>query len=88
MRWHHEPDPKKRQKVRTDSKTGEMIDLVIVANWVVNTLKFGFSGHETADPPPDALLARLQIHHMERIVEDIESELVLADDFCSMLDSS
>ena len=88
VRWHHEPDPKKRQKVRPDSKTAEMIDLVIVANWVVNTLKFGFSGHETVVDPPDDLLERLQIYHVERIVEDIESELVQAEDFCSMLDGS
>jgi len=88
VRWHHEPDPKKRQKVRPDSKTAEMIDLVIVANWVVNTLEFGFSGHETAETPPDDLLERLQIYHVERIVEDIESELVQAEDFCSMLDGS
>ena len=36
----------------------------------------------------DYLLERLEIYHVERIIEDIESELVQAEDFCSMLDGS
>ena len=38
VRWHHEPNPDKRQKVRLDSDTSDLIDLVIVANWIVNDL--------------------------------------------------
>ncbi len=88
VRWHHEPDPKKRQKVGDDSMTAEMIDLVIFANWVVNSRKFGFSGHETSEDLPEELLARLQIFDLERIIQDIESELVQAEDLCAMLGGS
>lgn len=88
VRWHHEPDPEKRQKVNPESKLSEIIDLVILANWIVNSLQFGFSGHETPQAPPDSLFERLQIYHLERVVEEVKAELVLAEDFCSMLDSA
>jgi len=88
VRWHHEPDPEKRQKVNPESKLSEIIDLVILANWIVNSLQFGFSGHEMPQAPPDSLFERLQIYHLERVVEEVKAELVLAEDFCSMLDSA
>ena len=86
VRWHHEPNPEKRDRVAPGSETGELIDLVIVANWIVNDLKFGFSGHEKPDHPSDALLARLQVYHIEKVIEDVERELELTEDFCGILD--
>ena len=56
VRWHHEPVPERREKV-TSTDAHELIDLVILANWSVNKLKFGFSGHESPDTPSDALLS-------------------------------
>jgi putative nucleotidyltransferase with HDIG domain len=87
VRWHHEPNPENRDRVVAGSETGQLIDLVIVANWVVHQLKFGFSGHERPDAPSDALLARLQIHHLDKVIEDVEEELKLTEDFCGILDS-
>ena len=54
VRWHHEPNPEKRKKVLSE-EAGEVIDLVIIANWAVNHLKFGFGGHNNPDTPSDAL---------------------------------
>ena len=45
----------KRKKVLSE-EAGEVIDLVIIANWAVNHLKFGFGGHNNPDTPSDALL--------------------------------
>jgi len=87
VRWHHEPNPENRQRVTPGSEMAELIDLVIVANWIVNDLKFGFSAHESPDAPPDALLARLQIYHVDKIIEDVENELKLTEDFCAILDN-
>ena len=87
VRWHHEPNPENRQMVVAGSVTGDLIDLVIVANWIVNDLKFGFSGHENPDAPSDALLARLQIYHIDKVREDVENELKLTEDFCGILEN-
>jgi putative nucleotidyltransferase with HDIG domain len=88
VRWHHEPNPENRQRVVAGSDTGDLIDLVLVANWIVNDLKFGFSGHECPDTPSDALLDRLQIYHIDKVREDVENELKLTEDFCGILDGN
>jgi HD-like signal output (HDOD) protein len=88
VRWHHEPNPERRQKV-TSEEAHELIDVVIFANWAVNEQKFGFSGHESPDKPSDALLNRLNLHpsQVEQICSDIENELKMTEDFCNLLDS-
>ncbi len=88
VRWHHEPNIERRQKV-TSEEAHELIDVVILANWSVNQQKFGFSGHESPDRPSEALLARLNIHvsQLEQIEKDIENELKMTEDFCDLLDS-
>ena len=65
-------------------------DLVILANWIVNSQKFGFSGHENPEHPSDALLARLNIHptHLEPICSSVEAELEMTEDFCKMLEDA
>ena len=87
VRWHHEPNPERRQKV-TSEEAHELIDVVIFANWAVNQQKFGFSGHETPDRPSDALLSRLNLHStlVDQISTDIENELKMTEDFCNLLD--
>lgn len=85
VRWHHEPNPELRQKV-TSEEAHNLIDVVIFANWAVNYLKFGFSGHETPDTPPDALLRRLNLDasQVDQIQAEIENELKMTEDFCQM----
>jgi len=85
VRWHHEPNPENRDRVIAGSVDSDLIDLVIVANWIVHKLEFGFSGHETAEQPSDALLARLQVNHLDKIIVDVENELKLTEDFCGIL---
>jgi len=87
VRWHHEPNPERRQKV-TSEEAHELIDVVIFANWAVNHQKFGFSGHESPDKPSDALLSRLNLHSslIDQISTDIENELKMTEDFCNLLD--
>jgi len=89
VRWHHEPNPENRQRI-TSGETNELIDLVILANWIVNSQKFGFSGHENPEHPSDALLARLNIHptHLEPICSSVEAELEMTEDFCKMLEDA
>jgi HD-like signal output (HDOD) protein len=88
VRWHHEPQPERRQKV-TSEEAHELIDVVILANWAVNDQKFGFSGHESPDKPSDALLARLNLNtsQTDHLCKDIENELKMTKDFCDLLDS-
>ena len=85
VRWHHEPNPDLRKGV-TSEEAHELIDVVIFANWAVNYLKFGFSGHETPDTPPDALLRRLNLDasQVDQIQAEIENELKMTEDFCQM----
>jgi HD-like signal output (HDOD) protein len=87
VRWHHEPNPDLRKGVRYE-EANELIDVVIFANWAVNHLKFGFSGHETPDTPSDALLRRLNLDasQVDQIQADIENELTLTEDLCELLD--
>ena len=58
--WHHEIDPNKREQVISDEKN-ELIDVVILANWIVHKFEFGFSGHHSPQPPNSDLLRRLRI---------------------------
>lgn len=85
VRWHHEPNPELRERVKPDSDSSDLIDLVIIANWIVTDMKFGFSGHESPDSPSDALLSRLRIAHLDGVIQDVENELKLTEDFCSIL---
>jgi putative nucleotidyltransferase with HDIG domain len=87
VRWHHEPNLENRQRIASE-ETNELIDLVMLANWVVNEKGFGFSGHEQPEKPSDALLNRLNIHpaHLEHVSATVDNELELTEDFCKMLD--
>ena len=89
VRWHHEPNPELRKKVLSE-EAGEVIDLVIIANWAVNYLEFGFGGHDQPDVPSDGLMARLNIFpaQVDDILAQIKNELELTEDFCGMLDSN
>ncbi len=89
VRWHHESNRSERNL--TISEEGhDVIDLVILANWMVNRQEFGFSGNQHAERPSDAFLARLNLapDHLEQLNASVESDLKLTKDFCDMLDGS
>ncbi len=88
VRWHHESNPELRQNIHAGSEESDLIDLVILANWVVNKMHFGFSGHENPTAPSDALLARLNIYQLDNLIEDVQRELQVTEDFCAILDGS
>jgi putative nucleotidyltransferase with HDIG domain len=87
VRWHHESNPELRQHVKIGSDVSDLIDLIIVANWVVNKLQFGFSGHESPEAPSDALLARLNIFQLDNLIEGVKRELEVTEDFCAILEN-
>jgi HD-like signal output (HDOD) protein len=77
IRWHHEPNPEARQKVPSKD-FNDMIDVVILANWIVVSLDFGFSGHKSPTKPPESLFLRLGIKPclLREIVDKTFTELV------------
>jgi HD-like signal output (HDOD) protein len=79
IRWHHEPNPEARQKVPSKD-FNDMIDVVILANWIVVSLDFGFSGHKSPTKPPESLFLRLGIKPclLREIVNKTFTELVAA----------
>jgi HD-like signal output (HDOD) protein len=79
IRWHHEPNPEARQKVPSKD-FNDMIDVVILANWIVVSLDFGFSGHKSPTKPPESLFLRLGIKPclLIEIVNKTFTELVAA----------
>jgi hypothetical protein len=88
VRWHHESNPELRQNVKAGTDESDLIDLVIIANWIVNKMQFGFSGHEDPEAPSDALLARLNIYQLDHLIADVQRELKITEDFCAILDSN
>ena len=89
VRWHHEYNRAERN-VAMPEETHEMIDLVILANWLVKQQEFGFSGNEFYERPSDAFLARLNLvpNHLEEINIAVENELKLTKGFCDLLESN
>ena len=79
IRWHHEPNPEARQKVPSKD-FNDMIDVVILANWIVVSLDYGFSGHKVPTKPPESLFLRLGIKPflLREIVDKTFTELVAA----------
>lgn len=66
VKWHHEFNPELRHK-ENSKEENELIDIVILANWIVSVAGFGFSGHENADTPPVKLFERLNLNEEEKI---------------------
>ncbi|MEC7800684.1 MAG: HDOD domain-containing protein [Verrucomicrobiota bacterium] len=87
--WHHEPDASRRQGVPS-SDAHALIDIIIMANWLTHYNKFGFSGHESNEVPPDALLQRLNISQpqLDLLIKQAVLTLEETKEFCDLLDSA
>ena len=87
--WHHEPDVSRRQGVPS-SDAHALIDIIIMANWLTHYNKFGFSGHESNEVPPDALLQRLNISQpqLDLLIKQAVLTLEETKEFCDLLDSA
>ncbi|MEC8014154.1 MAG: HDOD domain-containing protein [Verrucomicrobiota bacterium] len=60
IRWHHVYDLEERDSV-SDVEINNLIDVVIVGNWLSHTMKFGFSGHRSGKSLPIEVLERLSL---------------------------
>jgi HD-like signal output (HDOD) protein len=87
VRWHHEPNPKNRKNIESVD-VHELIDIVILANWIVIKLGFGFSGDKYPTKPPDALFRRLNLNSdlMHQVIERTYSELECATETMSSME--
>lgn len=87
--WHHEPDASRRQGVPS-SDAHALIDIIIMANWLTHYNKFGFSGHESNEVPPDSLLQRLNISQpqLDLLIKQAVLTLEETKEFCDLLDSA
>ncbi len=71
VRWHHAINPKQRKDLHTKA-TQNLIDVVILGNWLTHEMKFGLSGHQSHGNLPKDLLERLGLDpngHKELIKE-------------------
>ena len=61
-----------------------------MANWLTHYNKFGFSGHESNEVPPDALLQRLNISQpqLDLLIKQAVLTLEETKEFCDLLDSA
>lgn len=80
VRWHHEPDPSRRDLSSVPGSKNQvnlLIDIVILANWFVHFFQFGFSGHRTDDRLSNSLAERLEISEekMKILTKKIEIRL-------------
>ncbi len=87
VRWHHESNPENRTGVHAD-ETHEIIDIVVLANWIVHVSKFGFSGHDQTPPPSDALLSRLCLvrEQVPMLMETVQRELDTTEEFVNVIE--
>ena len=89
VRWHHEFNRANRNTTLTE-ESHDIIDVVILANWVVHKKDFGFSGNHHFDVPSESFLNRLNLvpNHLPEIQLAVENDLKLTKDFCDLLDSN
>ena len=58
IRWHHEPEVDNREDL-DDDELNNLVDIVMVGNWLAHSMSFGFSGHRSAKAPPSLICERL-----------------------------
>ena len=89
VRWHHEFNRANRNTTLSE-ESHDIIDVVILANWVVHEKNFGFSGNHHFDDPSESFLNRINLvpNHLPEIQLAVENDLKLTKDFCDLLDSN
>ena len=83
--YHHQKESTKRVGVGPDLSRN--VDIVLLANILVNALKFGHSGHEKAQGVPKQALERLGIQaaQLPKAIEEIRSALNNAEGFLNVI---
>jgi putative nucleotidyltransferase with HDIG domain len=86
-RYHH-VDSRAQRSLDTDSPYHDYVDIVILANYIVQKLHFGFSGHRKVEAPSAELLANLSLEHsdVEKLTELGQREIDLSDGLLELLE--
>jgi len=76
------------RQMEYEKETHKLVDIVLLANWMIHDLKFGFSGHRSPTEPSKELLARLNLDQgMTNLRDRVESELEETKKFVEMLEN-
>lgn len=88
-RYHHVDSRTQRSSLDTDSPYHDYVDIVILANYIVQKLHFGFSGHRKVESPFAELLANLSLDHseLEKLTELSQREIDLSDGLLELLEN-
>ena len=88
-RYHHVDSRTQRSSLDTDSPYHDYVDIVILANYIVQKLHFGFSGHRKVESPSAELLANLSLDHseLEKLTELSQREIDLSDGLLELLEN-
>ena len=81
-KFHHEKDQGKRGPISNDLH--QVVDIVLLANLLVNALKFGSSGHSKILGAPNEVLERLMINpqkDLPPLLKQIKARLEESSDF-------
>jgi putative nucleotidyltransferase with HDIG domain len=88
-RYHHVDSRAQRSSLDPDSPYHDYVDIVILANYIVQKLHFGFSGHRKFETPSAELLANLSLDHseVEKLTELGQREIDLSDGLLELLEN-
>lgn len=88
-RYHHVDSRTERSSLDPESPYHDYIDIVILANYIVQKLHFGFSGHRKVESPSAELLANLSLEDsdMEKLTELGQREIDLSDGLLELLEN-
>lgn len=84
--YHHSKDPNQRGGLAPDFQRN--VDIVFMANLLINALKFGKSGHEKILGAPKEVFERMGVNpetQLKQIIGDIKGNLDKAQDFLRVL---
>lgn len=79
VRWHHTEERRQRVDIE-DSHLHQLIDIVYLANLLVNKLQIGYSGHSVAKKPSDKFLRSINLNL--NVLEDLENDIKMQYEQC------
>lgn len=87
VRWHHVISPDHRTEI-SKKTTHDLIDVVILGNWLTHEMKFGLSGHQSHGSQPTELFERLGLDPNERksLIKEIQSRHKAMRSFVGLLE--
>lgn len=86
IKYHHTKEATHR--VNVTAEINRSVDIVLLANLLINALKFGQSGHEKVIGVPKDVMERLTINPdegLKQVLTNIKADLARAEDFVKFL---